>query len=79
MGVGQVFEYLKDDLVLVHSLRAFEETDAVREIVLVGRGERIAELEGIVAAQALTKVAAIIPGGARRQDSLRSGLERISE
>ncbi|HET7512085.1 MAG TPA: 2-C-methyl-D-erythritol 4-phosphate cytidylyltransferase [Chthoniobacterales bacterium] len=78
MGFDKLFASLNGEPVLVHSLRAFEETDAIREIVLVGRAERLAQLEGIVAAQAFTKVAAIIPGGARRQDSVRFGLERIS-
>jgi 2-C-methyl-D-erythritol 4-phosphate cytidylyltransferase len=78
MGFDKLFASLRGEPVLAHSLRAFEGTGSVKEIILVGRADRLVELEEIVAARAFTKVAAIIPGGTRRQDSVQCGLERIS-
>ncbi len=77
MGFDKLLALLNGEPVLVHSLRTFETTDAVREIILVGRADNLTELEALVGARPFVKVAAIIPGGARRQDSVRCGLEKV--
>jgi len=77
MGFDKLFAPLNGEPVLVHSLRAFEATDLAREIILVGRADNLTELEALVSARSFAKVAAIIPGGARRQDSVRCGLEKV--
>jgi len=77
MGFDKLFALLHGRPVLSHSIAAFENCAAVRDIILVGRAERLGEYERLVAAENFGKVGAIIPGGARRQDSVLRGLERL--
>ena len=79
MGFDKLFALLHGRPVLSHSIAAFEQSDAVRDTILVGRAERLAEYEKLVARENFKKVSAIIPGGARRQDSVRRGLERLGD
>ena len=78
MGFDKLFASLNGRPVLAHSIAAFESTASVRDIILVGRAERISDYEELVRAQSFRKVTAIIPGGARRQDSVQRGLERLA-
>ncbi len=48
--------------------------DAIDEIILVGRDDRLAELEELVGHAGLKKVRHVVPGGVHRQDSVRIGL-----
>ena len=77
MGFDKLFAPLDGRPVLAHSVAAFERCDAVRDIILVGRAERLAEYEKLVAREDFGKVSAIISGGVRRQDSVLRGLERL--
>ena len=77
MGFDKLFAPLNGRPVVIHSIAAFEQTAAVRDIILVGRAERLAEYEKLVGQEHFAKVSAIIPGGARRQDSVLRGLERL--
>ncbi len=77
MGFDKLFAALNGRPVLAHSLSAFERTESVTDIVLVGRAERLSEYEKIVASEGFKKVSAVIPGGVRRQDSVRCGLEKL--
>ena len=75
MGFDKLFALLGDKPVVAHTLEAFERTDSVAEIILVGRAERLAELQALVRSAALKKVHHIIVGGRHRQDSVRAGLD----
>lgn len=77
MGFDKTFALLAGQPVLAYSLATFQHTASVDQIIVVARAERLAEFEEIVRAQDCPKVAAIIPGGRRRQDSVRRGLERL--
>jgi 2-C-methyl-D-erythritol 4-phosphate cytidylyltransferase len=77
MGFDKLLAPLNGEPVLVHSLRAFQATDSVRQIILVGRSENLGELKALAGAGSFAKLAAIIPGGARRQDSVGSGLKKL--
>jgi 2-C-methyl-D-erythritol 4-phosphate cytidylyltransferase len=77
MGFDKLFALLDGRPVLAHSIAAFEQTESVTDIILVGRAERLSDLEAMVRAQGFQKVSTVIVGGARRQDSVRSGLEQI--
>jgi 2-C-methyl-D-erythritol 4-phosphate cytidylyltransferase len=79
MGFDKLFARLKGEPVLAHSVRAFEVSNIVGEIILVGRADRLSELERLVSTGGFGKVTAIVPGGTRRQDSVLRGLERIKE
>lgn len=79
MGFDKTFALLAGQPVVAHSLVAFEQASSVREIILVGRAERLTELEELVRAEAFQKVIAVVPGGIqRRQDSVANGLARLS-
>ncbi|MEO7165505.1 MAG: 2-C-methyl-D-erythritol 4-phosphate cytidylyltransferase [Chthoniobacterales bacterium] len=79
MGFDKTFASLGGKPAVAHSIAAFEQTDSVGEIILVGRAERLSELEELVRTGKFGKVSAIIPGGARRQDSVRHGLEKADD
>jgi 2-C-methyl-D-erythritol 4-phosphate cytidylyltransferase len=77
MGFDKLFVLLGNKPVLAHTIDAFEQTDSVREIILVARAERIEEFEELVRQNGFKKVRRIVPGGKHRQDSVRAGLEQI--
>lgn len=77
MGFDKLFALLGDKPVISHTLDAFERTDCIDEIILVGRADQSAKLQELVADAGLKKVRHIIPGGTHRQDSVRAGLDRL--
>lgn len=77
MGFDKLLTPLEGMPVVGHSIAAFEQTESVTNIILVGRAERLAEYEGIAETHGFRKVSAVIPGGARRQDSVRRGMEQL--
>jgi 2-C-methyl-D-erythritol 4-phosphate cytidylyltransferase len=78
MGFDKLLAPLHGKPVLAHSIAAFEQTESVTDIVLVARAEWLVDYERLVELEEFTKVSAVIPGGARRQDSVRLGLEQLS-
>ncbi|MEP6686140.1 MAG: 2-C-methyl-D-erythritol 4-phosphate cytidylyltransferase [Verrucomicrobiota bacterium] len=78
MGFDKLFALLDGKPVFAHSIDAFEQTKAVGEIIIVGRNDRLGELEEIVRVQKWKKVRQIVAGGMHRQDSVRAGLACVS-
>ena len=78
MGSDKLFAPLDSKPVVAHSIAAFEKTESVTAIILVGQAGRLSEYEAIVEAHGFRKVSAVIPGGARRQDSVQGGLDQLS-
>lgn len=64
---------------LVHTLRRFEECDAVDQIVLVLQPDFTAEVLGLVSRFGLKKIARVVAGGPQRQDSVYRGIQVLSE
>jgi 2-C-methyl-D-erythritol 4-phosphate cytidylyltransferase len=77
MGFDKLFTAIAGEPVIAHTIRAFEHTKSVSEIIVVGREERRDEIENISRDKGFKKVRSIVPGGERRQDSVRAGLDRI--
>ena len=77
MGFDKLFALLGDSPVIAHTVAAFENSESVSEIVLVGRAERLADLEQFVTANAFKKITRVIAGGEQRQDSVRCGLDSL--
>lgn len=77
--VPKQFLMLGDKPVLAHTLKRFEECDAVDEIVVVTRGEDILLVNDLVREFNITKVTAILPGGDTRQESVFLGLESVAD
>jgi 2-C-methyl-D-erythritol 4-phosphate cytidylyltransferase len=77
MGTGRAKQFL--DLggrpMLAVTLEAFQECRAVDRVILVAPSADVGACREIVDTCGLTKVEEIVPGGTRRQDSVRLGLE----
>lgn len=78
MGLDKLFALLGGKPVIAHTLNAFERTDCVDEIILVGRAERLPELQELVRSAELRKVRHVVAGGLQRQDSVRAGLNLLA-
>jgi 2-C-methyl-D-erythritol 4-phosphate cytidylyltransferase len=78
MGFDKLFAVIAGEPVIAHPIRAFERATSVGEIVVVAREERHDEIRKISRDRGFKKVLSIVPGGERRQDSVRAGLDRIN-
>jgi 2-C-methyl-D-erythritol 4-phosphate cytidylyltransferase len=79
MGFDKLFAVIAGEPVMAHSIRAFDRTSSVSEIVVVAREQSHETIRKIISASGFTKVAQIVRGGERRQDSVRAGLDAIDE
>lgn len=78
-GPGKPFQRLGDATVLEHAAAPFASLAGVREIVIVARTEDLEFVRRLVQRSlVLTRVGAIVEGGATRSDSVRAGLEAVS-
>jgi 2-C-methyl-D-erythritol 4-phosphate cytidylyltransferase len=77
MGFDKLFAVIAGEPVIGHSIRAFERATAVSEILVVARERRHDEIRKISSRAGFKKIQAIVPGGERRQDSVRAGLDQI--
>jgi 2-C-methyl-D-erythritol 4-phosphate cytidylyltransferase len=78
MGVDKLFALLGGKPVITRTLNAFERADCVGEIILVGRAERLPELQELVRRAESRKVHHVLAGGQHRQDSVRAGLNLLA-
>jgi 2-C-methyl-D-erythritol 4-phosphate cytidylyltransferase len=78
MGFDKLFALLGGKPVIAHTLNAFERADCVDEIILVGRAERLPELQEFVWRAESRKVRHVVAGGQHRQDSVRAGLKFLA-
>lgn len=76
-GVDKLFAELRGVPVLEWSLRAFSESPAVAAIAVVLSEPNLRRGRELVESCGLEKVMAVVPGGARRQDSVRAGIEAL--
>ena len=79
MGFDKLFETIAGKPVLAHTIAAFENAKSVSQIIVVAREDRHGEIEKLVRDQNWKKVGSIVTGGEHRQDSVRAGLEQLSE
>jgi len=77
-GFDKLFAVIAGEPVIAHPIRAFERATSVDEIVVVAREDRHDEIRNISRDKGFKKVLSIVPGGERRQDSVRAGLDRIN-
>jgi 2-C-methyl-D-erythritol 4-phosphate cytidylyltransferase len=75
MGFDKLFAPLGGKPVIAHTIDAFERTNCVDEIVLVGRNDSLTELRKLLGPQ--TKVRHVVAGGVERQDSVHIGLDHL--
>ena len=77
MGFDKLFALLGDKPVIAHTLAAFERAECVDEIILVGRDDRLAELQELIRRAEFKKVRHVVSGGVHRQDSVQAGLNLL--
>jgi 2-C-methyl-D-erythritol 4-phosphate cytidylyltransferase len=77
MGFDKLFAVIAGEPVIAHTIRAFECAECVSEIVLVAREQRHDEIRRITSSAGFKKISSIVPGGERRQDSVRAGLNGV--
>lgn len=73
-GVDKAFLSLVNKPVVAWSLIAFERSSEIDRIVLVVRKDQLLASKAVVKMFGISKLHAIVPGGARRQESVAAGL-----
>jgi 2-C-methyl-D-erythritol 4-phosphate cytidylyltransferase len=77
MGFDKLFAPLAGKPVLWHSIKAFNDTKDVDEILVVTKDDRMDEVEDLVSKGKLLKVRKVISGGAERHISVWNGLQAV--
>jgi len=75
-GFDKLFAPLGGRPVIEHSIDAFERAQCVDEVIVVGREAALDSFSSLITQ--FRKVRAVVPGGDRRQDSVRAGLDAVS-
>ncbi len=78
MGFDKTFALLGERPIIRHSVAVFDGVEAVGEIIVVVREDRLDEFRAALPAEAFPKLRAITPGGVHRQDSVAEGLKLVS-
>ena len=76
-GIDKVMAELGGEPMIVRTVRAFQECDAVSEIVIVTREDLILPITNLC--KAYTKVKMVVAGGKSRQESVDQGLSALSK
>ncbi len=76
-GIDKVMAPLDGEPMIVRTVRTFQNCDAIKEIVIVTRGDLIVPIMDLCAG--FSKVKAVVVGGASRQESVNNGLNTLSE
>ena len=76
-GIDKIMANLKGKPVIWHTVKAFQECDAVSEVVIVAREDLIVNIRN--ACKDFSKVTAVVAGGKTRQESVHNGLNTLSD
>ena len=77
-GVDKIMTELAGEPVIVHTVRAFENSPCIDEIVVVARRDQVETMENLLRDRGFSKVKAVVPGGDTRVESVRNGLSAVS-
>lgn len=75
-GIDKVMAPLGGEPMIVRTVRAFQECDAVKKIVVVTRQDLILPITSLCSG--MDKVKAVVAGGSSRQESVHLGLNALS-
>jgi 2-C-methyl-D-erythritol 4-phosphate cytidylyltransferase len=78
-GENKIFAELFGEPVILRTLRAFEESPVISEIVLVTRGGDMERAAALARENNITKLAQVTTGGKTRAESVLSGLFAVSK
>ena len=76
-GIDKVVAPLKGEPMIVHTVRVFQNCDAIKEIVVVTRQDLLAEVTGLCAQ--FDKVKTVVQGGKDRPGSVEAGIDALSK
>ena len=76
-GIDKVMAPLGDEPMIVHTVRRFQESDVIREIVIVTRPDLMMSVMDLC--HGFDKVKAVVVGGSSREESVRMGISALSE
>ena len=76
-GIDKVMAPLRGEPLLLHSVREFQNCDAIREIVIVTREDLLMEVMSLC--DRFSKVRGVVVGGADRPASVQAGLNNLSD
>ncbi|HLC28937.1 MAG TPA: 2-C-methyl-D-erythritol 4-phosphate cytidylyltransferase [Dehalococcoidia bacterium] len=76
-GADKLFTEIGSRPLLACAIAAFQDSAAIARVVLVLSPENLERGHALAKRYAFTKVSAVVVGGARRQDSVRLGLEAL--
>jgi 2-C-methyl-D-erythritol 4-phosphate cytidylyltransferase len=65
--------------IIFHTLKVFEQCDAIQEIIVVVTAEETAWFLSLADKHDLRKIKAVVPGGATRAESVLHGLDAVEE
>ncbi|MBA7614275.1 2-C-methyl-D-erythritol 4-phosphate cytidylyltransferase [subsurface metagenome] len=77
-GIDKIFAPLWGKPLLAHCIDVFERCPSIDQLVIVVSENKLEEGRRLVREYDWCKVVDVCPGGARRQDSVREGLKRLS-
>ena len=78
-GTDKLFAPLGEKLLLARVVDAFQNCQAIDQIVIVLSQANLKQGEQLTAEQKWSKLTGICPGGERRQDSVMAGLSRLKD
>ena len=76
-GIDKVMAQLKGEPMILRTVRTFQESDAISEIIIVTRSDLIQTIADLCAG--FDKVKAVVVGGKSRQESVNLGLNALSD
>ena len=76
-GEDKLLAPLADAPLIVWSLRAFEQTPEIRQVVVTASAANRDQIADVIRAARLTKVTRVVLGGASRAESVLHGLETL--
>ena len=78
-GVNKILLPLGNSCVIGHTMKAFENSESVAEIIIVARECDHEKIKEVAKKEKITKFAGITTGGKVRQESVKNGLKLISK
>ena len=78
MGTDKIMLNLGNCPVILHSLKVFEASPLIKEIIIVTRKEKASELKRLCEEYSITKVSGVVEGGETRLESSFNGVTAAS-
>ncbi len=77
MGSDKLSAKLGSSTVLLRTLRAFEQSENINEIVIVTRMDRVSEIADLCAKEKISKISKVVAGGKTRMESSLIGVSAV--